>query len=303
MLQGNAIPYGAERSASQLWRLKKTDVRPATSESRLLWRDRIKLVHGQYVLCSRRWSGKAATIERAPLDETAIECSHMSWKTAAAFDATAGSSETWRPILASDVVIEPVDLLPSVEVGDALRSLGLPECLDLNPLLEGRLGGKRLLIPALSLVLAVTAPSPSVFASLMHPLDAKFYARRTPSGCVRLRSVGRLRICDYSDRDLACLAYWLRDERTNADDGVIAAVMGQEPLRAPRAPGVFRFVIEGYESDDTIVVRRLGQLRSHQCWPVDWEEVCLIDERGAVGSRILPLPGGLLSRVHRPSQD
>jgi len=51
------------------------------------------------------------------------------------------------------------------------------------------------------------------------------------------------------------------------------------------------------------VVRRLGQLSYHYCWPVDWEEVCLIDERGSIGSRIAPLPGGLLSQIHKPWDD
>lgn len=303
MLQSIAAPYGTARSASQARRLRYADVRVLETDSRLIWRDRLELIQGQYVLHNRRWNGEVATIERTPLDQVPIECSHMWWKTPAAFDATASSSEAWRPVHASDVMIEPAELLPRAEVDNALQSLGLPECLDLNPLLEGRLGGKRLLIPALSLVLAITAPSTAVFASLMHPLDTKFYAVRSASGSVRLHSVGRLRVCDRSDRDLVCLAYWLQDGRTNADAGLFAAVVGQEALRAPQAQGVFRFVIEGYENDDTIVVRRLGQLRSHRCWPVDWEEICLIDERGRVGSRIVPLPGGLLSGVHRPPQD
>lgn len=302
MLQSIAAPYGTARSASQARRLRYADVRASETDSRLIWRDRLELVQGQYVLRSRRWSDEVATIESVPLDQIPIECSHMSWKTPAAFDARSSSSEAWRAVHASDVMIEPAELLPRAEVDNVLRSLGLPECLDLNPLLEGRLGGKRLLIPALSLVLAVTAPSHAVFASLMHPLDTKFYAVRSINGSVRLRSVGRLRVCDFGDRDLACLAYWLRDGRTTADEALLAAVVGRAPLRSPQAPGVFRFVIEGYENDDTIVVRRLGQLRSHQCWPVDWEEASLIDERGSVASRLLPLPGGLLSRVHRPLQ-
>lgn len=297
MLQSNAIPYGTPRSTSQLWRLNISDVRPGVGEPRLLWHDRVELVRGEYVIFSRRWNGHAETVDRIPLECAGIKSSHMTWRTFAAFDAIAGSKDSWRPVYSSDVQIDLSDLVPGVEVCAPLRALGLPECLDLNPLLEGKLGGKRLLIPALTLLLAVAAPSPSVFQSLMHPLDTKFYALRASDGAVRIRSVGRLRICDYSDRDLACLAYWLQDSQTSANTGLIAAILGHEPLYAPRASGVFKFVIDGYENHDTIVVRRLGQFRYHACWPMDWKEVCLIDECGAVGGKIRVRPGGLRSRI------
>lgn len=300
MLQSNAAPYGTARTASQLWRLNRADVRLPSSSPRLLWHDRIELAEGRYVIRSRRWNGEGMTVEGVPLREFSIQCSHMSWRTPAAFDAVSGTSNSWLPVFASDVRIDPTELKVRAEICNSLQSLGLPECTDLNPWLEGRLGGKRLLIPSLSLILAVTAPSPCVFFSLMHPLDAKFYAVRTSSGSVHIRSTGGLRIGDFSDRDLACLAYWLQGRNACFDNEVFAAILGQEPLPAPRAQGVFRFLIEGYENRDSIVVRRLGQLRSHQCWPVDWEEVCLINERGLVGSRILALPGGLISRVYSP---
>jgi len=298
--QSNAVVYGTARTACQARRLKRSDVRPSISDSRLVWRESLELVDGRFVVCGRRWEGELLVSEAVLLDDLPINCSTMAWKTPPAFDADSGSYETWDPVLASGVVVEPRLLVPVQAVDSALVELGLPRTLGLNPLLEGSFGEKRLLVPALTLLHAIAAPSPAVFASLMHPLDARFFARKYPSGAVHVHGLGSLRFCDLSDRDLACLAYWLQDGRTSADDGLFAAIVGHELLRAPQAGGPFQFVIDGYENKDTIVVRRLGQHVGHQCWPADWVEVCLFDNCGRVRNRLVPLPGRLLSSSRRP---
>ena len=303
MLNSLTIPYGTPRTRSEVWRLKRFDNRPSEAEPRLVWRDRLELRDRQYVVHSRVLTGGIVTPERVRLDEREIECSHMSWKTAPAFDAPTSSRRMWEFVSASGVMIRPTSMTSIRvidEADDALMQLGLSGDLGSNPLLQSSFRGKRLLVPALSLMMAVVAPSPAVFASLLHPLDARFYATRDIDQVIRIHSLGRLRVADFKDRDLTCLAYWLADGRTSADARLFSAIVGHEPLPAPDAPGDFQFCIEGYENDDTIIVRRLGQFRVHQCWPMDWRQVCLIDERGQIGSEVFALPDGKLSALQSP---
>lgn len=281
-----ATPYDVRRSSEGEAQLRFKDRRKSWPERRLLWRDGLLLRDGRYVVPTR-WM-EAGVVSSGSVELEGVRTSTPSRWSPAAFDAVAETSLAWKPQRLSAVKVELSSLTPVFTVDEPLRQLGLPDDLGLNPLLEMPFFGKRLLIPALSLLHAVAAPSYAVFRSLMHPLDTTFMARIDPeSSIVQIGGARSFHAMRLLARHLACLAYWLDDRMTDGLD-LLSCVLLARPLDAPRGRGQFEFLVDGYENQDTIVARSLGDRIWRPCWPMNWQEVRLITAAGRL-SAILSL--------------
>lgn len=294
------LPYGQLPSPQQRAALKQLDQRFAGDEDRLLWIDGISLVDRRYWLNARRLADEQIQIRSVPISEGVVR-SGKNWHALKAFDATERSAQHWSRVQIANVQLALNAFQPAGDVDALAGTFGLAHIDPRNPLLRASVYGKQLLVSSVSLILAVLAPSEGVFANFMHPLDRLFYARSDPQASViDIRSVLKVPTRVWTACDLCCLAYWLHvSSDAHPGASVYDSIIGGNSLQPPKSSDLFTFAIDGYESDDAILVQSLGQLQLKACWPSPWGSVRMLGSDGRPFVGVSAGTDGAISAAYR----
>lgn len=202
----------------------------------------------------------------------------------AAFEPVESTYPSWRRMLVRD---EPL-LLSSLRPFDAgnclLRSLGAPEDVGANGWVAAPFYGRSLVIPSLTLLLALAIPSLWVWHRLKHPLSMDLVSRRSPDDTEILeitREASLPHTLRIAPNNLCTLAFWIEQCRLSCLHRALEGF--GDPgwtLTLPDLQEVVKLTFDGYERGDLLVVQRIRVSHAARFLPRTWRQVRYLGRNG-----------------------
>lgn len=261
---------------------KRWDHRPGPDESRIMWRR--SLTDNDDVLALDTVTAQQGTITTA-LDYFHVKAPAQGWRAGPlAFEPPHSTFGSWTRRLVRDARLR-LDTLRPYEAGDVrLRGLGLPEDVGANGWAKAPFEGKCLLIPSLTLLIALAIPNPLVWCRLKHPLSLDLACLRAPED-EEILEIQRVALAGqdpyFEPTSLCILAFWMEQRRLPCLYRAIEG-LGRPgwTLTLPRRTETVNLIFDGYERDDLIVVQRIRISHAAPFLPKTWREIVYVTKYG-----------------------